>query len=126
MKKLKLFVASIALTAAVLASSVSFANDHVCTPTEVSVIYVQGSSTNRVHVRCSTAAQGYFSQYWYFAVPWSNAELSKRFLSMATTALVSGRKIKMSFSLPSSGYAPEAAWGCAMNDCRQPWAFTLQ
>ena len=77
-----------------------------CTPIGVA------SFNNRVHVRCSAAAPG--GIYW-FAVSTTDSGRASRFLSIFTTAKVTGKNLGIWYnSTDLSG----GAWGCNNSDCR--------
>jgi hypothetical protein len=77
-----------------------------CTPISVA------SFTNRVHVRCSAAAPG--GIYW-FAVSTKDSGMASRFLSIFTTAKVTGKNI---FIWYDAADLSGGAWGCLNSDCR--------
>jgi len=77
-----------------------------CTPARVAAF------TNRVHIRCSTAAPGAIS---YFAVSSSDSGTASCFLSIFTTAKVTGKDVLIYYvASDTSG----SAWGCNASDCR--------
>lgn len=77
-----------------------------CTPSRVAAF------TNRVHIRCSAATPEGIS---YFAVSSSDSGTASRFLSIFTTAKVTGKNVLIYYFLnDTSGNA----WGCNANDCR--------
>ena len=78
-----------------------------CTPIAVAAF------TNRVHVRCSTAAPP-GGIYW-FAVSTANSASASRFLSIFTTAKVTGKNLRIWYT-PSD--TSGSAFGCLVGDCR--------
>ncbi len=112
--KLKLlgstFLIGLAFTSTVPAA------DFVCQPTEVAVY--QG----RLHVRCSQTVNDGGNVIRFWAVSTANAQHANRFLTVAASALVSGRNLKMSYT---PGDTSGSAFGCLASDCRVPWAVTL-
>ncbi len=111
----KLFLAPTLLFGLALPGAAPAA-DFICEPTEVAVY--QG----RLHVRCSQTVNdgGDIIRFW--AVSTANAQHANRFLTLAASALVSGRNLKMSYT---PGDTSGAAFGCQANDCRVPWAIGL-
>ena len=86
---------------------------HTCTPIRVGVF---ASPSGRIHVQCSNVyvAPGPKNIYW-FAVSNSDSATASRFLSVFTTAVVSGKQVYLWFDeSDESG----AAWGCGAADCR--------
>ena len=105
------------LVAACFFTAPAYAANFLCTPTEVAVF------ENRIHARCSTAAKVGTANIWFWAVPTSDAHHANRFLSTASSALISGRKLLFAYNpQDSSG----KSFGCQANDCRKPWAITLR
>jgi len=104
-----------------ICASISFAApalavDFQCTPTEVAVY------TSRIHVRCSAGAKDGSANIWFWAVSTADAQRANRFMSTATTALVAGRNIRLSFN---AGDTSGTSFGCLAKDCRTPWAITI-
>lgn len=94
-----------------------------CTPIEVASIYnPNGTSAARIHVRCSSTVYDGGRYIRFFAVPWSNADRADRFLTMASTAMVSGRSLRVTFV---KGDTSGNSWGCSLTDCRQAMAVSL-
>lgn len=82
---------------------------YVCTPTGVAAF------DTRVHVRCSAAAPG---GIYFFAVSTNDSGRASRYLSVFTTAKVTGKNITIYYNTTDlSG----AAWGCSNADCRNIW-----
>lgn len=79
-----------------------------CVPTDVTVY------SNRIHVRCSQGITDGASTIYYFAVPTTDATFANRFMTLAMTALVSGRRFIVDFTSGASG----ASYGCQFSDCR--------
>lgn len=84
-----------------------------CTPVNIATY------ASRVHVRCSAATAGIL----YFAVSASDTAFAQRFVSIGTSALISGRTLQVFYdTADTSG----AAFGCASNDCRRAKALVIQ
>jgi len=77
-----------------------------CTPIRVAAF------TNRVHIRCSAATPGGIS---YFAVSSSDSGTASRFLSIFTTAKVTGKDVLIYYNASDTS---GNAWGCNASDCR--------
>ncbi len=76
-----------------------------CTPDNVAVF------SNRIHIRCNES----YSGIRYFAYPTSNAASSARFLSILTSAQVSGHTVQVRYDpADTSG----VSYDCAASDCR--------
>jgi hypothetical protein len=112
MKQLKKLFVALVVVAGVTVSTPVMATDFSCTPTEVSVF------ENRIHVRCSEPALDGRNTIWFWAVSTVDAQHANRFLSTATTALVSGRKLILGFD---PGDTSGVSFGCLAHDCRVPW-----
>jgi len=95
----------------VLSATPVMAADFNCTPTEVAVF------PERIHVKCSSSATDGTANIWFWALSTSDAQRANRFLSTATTSLVSGRTLRFSFK---PGDTSGAAFGCLAKDCRTP------
>lgn len=95
----------------------TFAASFMCTPTEVAVF------KSRIHTRCSSAAKDGTTNIWFWAVSTSDAQHANRFLSTASSALISGRKILFAYN---SGDTSGKSFGCLAKDCRVPWAITMR
>lgn len=78
-----------------------------CTPVRVAAF------TNRVHIQCSTAAAP--GGIYYFAVPSSDSGTASRFLSIFTTAKVTGKNVLIYYTASDTS---GNAWGCNASDCR--------
>ena len=90
-------------------SSASWVN---CTANSVAVF------SHRIHVRCSQS----YSGIRYFAYPTSDATSAARFLSLLTSAQVSGHMLQVLYDpADHSG----ASYGCALSDCRPIQAVAL-
>lgn len=87
--------------------------EHACQPVEVF------ATNNRVHVKCAHpephfSVQGYPSTYVvYFAAPTTDP-LSDRLVSMASSALVTGKWLKVFYQS-----LPDTSFGCLLHDCRR-------
>lgn len=92
------------------------ANTYLCTPLEV----IEWS--DRVAVTCSNSITLNSNTVWYMAIGVTDAEKAKRFVSMATAALVSGRKFYG--DVPTVGGGSPA--GCLAGNCRIPTAFGVK
>ena len=98
-----------------IASEASAANQWSdCTPTAVATY------SGRVHVRCSASVSGGII---YFAIATTDAPQAARFVSVASSALVAGRNLKVLFD-PAD--VSGASFGCATNDCRRAQALELR
>jgi hypothetical protein len=81
-----------------------------CTPSTVATF------TNRVHVLCTVPTPGGIS---YFAVcSTSNSGNASRFLSVFTTAKVTGKNLYIYYTPDDTS---GTACGCAAGDCRVIW-----
>lgn len=87
--------------------------DHACLPVEV---FATG---NRVHVKCAHpdphfSDRSYPNRYVvYFAVPATDL-LSDRLVSIASSALVTGKWLKVFYEAQ-----PDSSFGCLEHDCRR-------
>lgn len=77
----------------------------ICTPVVV------GEFNNRIHVRCSVAVAGIV----YFAVATSDANRAARNLALWSTALVTGRDLRIYYDPANTS---GTSIGCAAVDCR--------
>lgn len=104
------FVLAVASLALVLGASIGSAHaaSASCTPADVTVF------TSRIHIRCSQGTADGANTIYYFAVPTTDATFANRFMTIATTALVSGRRFVINFTSGASG----ASYGCLASDCR--------
>ncbi len=68
--------------------------------------------TLRVHVRCSLAAPG---GIFFFAVSTSDSASASRFLSIFTTAKVTGKNVILFYTAADTS---GTAFGCGAADCR--------
>ncbi len=114
-------IARLALTAgALLAFGASASPAHAgtasCVPADVTVF------NERIHVRCSDKTTDGASAIYYFAVPTSDATRANRFMTMAMSALVSGRRLNINFTNGASG----ASYGCQVADCRPADSYGIQ
>ena len=98
-----------------------------CTPSEVLEL------GNRIHVKCSTPATVVPSsgsvdyrarasrEIRYLAIGKTDRDKANRFTSLATAAMVSGKKFRVVIGFSSSTNTD----GCNPNDCRTPSAFGI-
>ncbi|NOZ71330.1 MAG: hypothetical protein GXP38_05355 [Chloroflexi bacterium] len=77
-----------------------------------------GVFENRIHVLCNES----FSGIRYFAYPTANAAVVARFLSVLTSAQVSGRTLRILYD-PADHNG--SAYNCAVSDCRPLQAVAL-
>jgi hypothetical protein len=104
----------LSLAASVLSTaSCATTFDHACLPVEV---FATG---NRMHVKCAHP-EPHFSDrtspsHWvvYFAAP-VNDPLADRFVSIASSALVTGKWLKVFYEGSS-----DTSFGCLAHDCRR-------
>jgi hypothetical protein len=80
-----------------------------CTTSAVAVY------NNRVDVQCTPALTDGPSTIGYFAVPTTDAGNAARYLSIFTTARITGKHIYLTYT---PGDISGAAWGCQASDCR--------
>jgi hypothetical protein len=92
-----------------LLASPATAAEYLCTPMEVAVF------ANRIHIRCSASHSDGGSTIWFWAVPTSDAQWANRVLSTATTGMVAGRKLYLTFT---PGDTSGQDFGCLAKDCR--------
>ena len=72
-----------------------------------------GTFANRIHVKCAASVSG--GIVW-FAVDNAKVDYANRFMSMANTALVSGKTLSVYYDpADTSG----SAFGCDASDCRK-------
>lgn len=84
-----------------------------CTPANVAAF------TSRIHVKCTAAAAG---GILYFAYPGRDTANAARFLSLLTSAEVTGKQVDILYDpADTSG----ASFGCAAGDCRTIIAVAL-
>ena len=77
----------------------------VCTPAGV------GTFPTRVHVRCQQS----FSGVSVFAATTTDSAAAARYMSMATSALIAGRNLRVHYDpADQSG----SSFGCTANECR--------
>jgi hypothetical protein len=79
-----------------------------CIPSSVAVF------PTRIDVQCPTAPLDDTSVY-YFAVPTTDAGNAARYLSLFTTARITGSSISLWYT---PGDTSGAAWGCQATNCR--------
>lgn len=75
---------------------------------------------NRVHVRCAASVSG---GIFYFALSTADSAQAARFVSVASSALIAGRTLKVLYD-PAD--LTGASFGCATNDCRRARALELR
>lgn len=68
--------------------------------------------SNRVHFKCSNTVHPI-----YFAVPTSSSAEATRLVTMASTALMGGGKIEVTYDYVD---ATPVSYGCMYSDCRRP------
>jgi hypothetical protein len=113
MKSMKvMFAVLVCLALASVASAAEVWSD--CVPTAVATY--QG----RVHVRCAASVGGGII---YFAVQTTDAAYAARFVSVASSALVAGRTLKVLYD-PAD--LTGGSFGCATGDCRRAHALELR
>jgi hypothetical protein len=97
------------------------ASTHLCTPSKVGVGGV-GSASERVVVTCTTSGPNGSggNTIAFFAIGASDAARANRYMTLASSALISGRRIR--FSYPHSGNTS----GCGAADCRTPSDYTME
>jgi hypothetical protein len=106
MKIKYLALAGLAFGMLTTGSAVFAANKSViCTPTGVATF------PNRIHVRCSQS----FSGIVFFAYRTSDSAGAARNMSMATSALISGRNVRIFYD-PADQSGSKI--GCNVKDCR--------
>lgn len=75
--------------------------------------------SNRVHVRCSAAVGG---GILYFAMQTTDSAAAARFVSVASSALIAGRTLKIQYD-PAD--LTGGTFGCATGDCRRARALEI-
>jgi hypothetical protein len=117
----KLGITLVLLVMLILGTGVEHAapveKDFSCTPSAVAVRH------ERIAVLCyETVPDGNSTISWW-AVSTSDAEWADRFLSVATTALVSGRILDFRYTV---GDTSGVSFGCLANDCRTPTRIVIR
>jgi hypothetical protein len=112
----KIFALAAFTTVAAVAGPAS-ANLFLCTPNEAGTIKNEAQKQSRVHVKCSNTLTDGTTSVVYFAVPATDNGYASRFLSIATTALATGRQVLVEYA-PGVNVAPDGAFGCNSFDCR--------
>ncbi len=84
------------------------------------VIEVLEFST-RIHVKCSNPIVHYQNTVQYISIDTLDNDKANRFMSLATTAVVSG----VTFRVKMSGDPDKNPSGCSWSDCRYPVRFGL-
>jgi hypothetical protein len=77
----------------------------ICSPANAAVF------SNRVHIKCSNTPG---SGVYYFAAATNDSAGASRYLSLITTALVTGKQVEVWYDPAGDG----SAWGCGTGDCR--------
>jgi hypothetical protein len=91
--------------------------DITCTPTEVAVY------PNRVHVACSATQTDGGATIRFWAVPVTDPQWANRFVTITSTALVSGRTLVLRYT---PGDVSGQSFGCLSQDCRQVIMFSVR
>ena len=85
-----------------------------CTPANV------GTFANRVHVKCTATVGGGIQ---FFAVASTDTGYANRFMSLASSAIVSGRTLQIFYDpADTSG----STFGCGTGDCRKALGIVIQ
>lgn len=114
MKRMMMMVFAVVVCVAIAAEVSAAEVWSDCTPTAVA------SYGNRVHVKCSASVSG---GIFYFALATTDTAQAARFVSVASSALVAGRNLKVLYD-PAD--LTGAQFGCATNDCRRARALELR
>jgi hypothetical protein len=114
-KLLQRFGLGIAMLGAL--TGVANAATFVCTPTKVAVF------SSRLHAECSVAGKDGTTTISFWAVPTSDAAFANRFLSVVSSAIVSGRQVEMVYN---AGDTSGSGFGCGSSDCRRLQFFVLR
>ena len=72
-----------------------------------------GTFSNRIHVKCAASVSG--GIVW-FAVDNTNTAFANRFMSLASTALISCRTLSVNYETSDTS---GTAFGCGATDCRK-------
>lgn len=105
---IRLALMSGALLSFVASTSPGHAGAADCAPADVTVF------NERIHVRCADKTTDGTNAIYFFAVPTTDATRANRFMTLAISALVSGRRVTINFTNGASG----ASYGCQVADCR--------
>jgi hypothetical protein len=117
---LKRLLAGLAgLTVVAVAAPASAAVSFTCTPEHIGSVE-EGTTTNRVEVRCVTPATDATSSIFYFAVPAAYTAYANRFVSLAATALSTGRTLVFGFNPGQNRDLSNNDFGCSVTNCRYP------
>jgi hypothetical protein len=111
-----LVIGLLAAIGAIYAAEGVQAGEHRSTLTEVALL------GNRVHCRCASATTDGSETIVFFAVSLADAKNADRMLTVATTALVSGRKFIAGFN---DGDTSGANFGCKAS-CRTLTYFGIE
>jgi hypothetical protein len=112
-------LSTLGLSLAMIGSLAAAANaaTFVCTPTKVAVL------NNRMHAECSAAGTDGASTIYYWSVPTSDTAFANRFLSVVSSAIISGRQVEMVFN---PGDTSGSTFGCDGSNCRRLQYFVLR
>lgn len=100
-----------------LAAPLSFS----CTVADVTVF------PDRVHIRCATAgSDGVGNNILFFAVSTADVSASDRLITLGATALAAGRPLLFSYDSIAANHSWSNVPGCLTNNCRIPYAFSMQ
>jgi len=125
MKRLQMLLMGAVALAVFAVAKPAFAVAFLCTPDEVAVVDVgTNNAANRVHVHCTTSVSD-GTNVFYFAVPSYNAAYANRLMSLATTAISTGRPLLIQFNAGQNKDPQGVDFGCLATDCRNPWFFSL-
>src|SRR5690242_6624313 len=80
-----------------LASPAGAESFWTCTPTQVAITKDVPSSSDRVTLVCANALIDAGNSVIYFAVPFSDSAYANRFMSLASTALTTGRQLQVGY-----------------------------
>lgn len=96
--------------------SIASAGWFSCTPNEVLEV------DNRIHVRCSNSVVLDGNTIRYIAIAKTDESKAARFISLGTSALLSGKIFQVYIPTASSTNVS----GCAATDCRTPTSFGVK
>lgn len=116
MRRRTLVLAITLLMAAAIATP-ALAATFTCTPVDVTAY------SGRVHVKCSSPADDGGSMIYFWAVSTGDQENANRFLTLAVSALVSGRQLVLAYTPGDTSGVP---FGCQAADCRVPISISLR
>jgi len=101
----------------VMVASQVYSDDFSCEPTEVAVF------PERIHLRCQDTLNDGSSTIRFWSVATTDADHANRFLSTATTAIVSGRSVILKYT---PGDTSGTVFNCKSDDCRKIWGILIQ